>query len=947
MLSLFLIACGGGKEDSDQVPATQITIKTADIDLEKVSIDLNQKKSADVVLTRIFDDESETTLNLVISWGDGKLVLKDEAGNVIQLNYNDDLLTVGETDIKFTDPESKLDVEFLIELIPEQSEPSLTEVSLSLEKLTIDLNMSVTSSTNLVSKFDDNTEISDQLTFSWIKESGSLTLKNSSNTVIDLDYDSASLNTSSIPVTFIDPLSNVELSIEIVIVDEIVDPVELSIKKYVLTPNKVELSTDDEIVLSLSVIMSDDSQGVVPDDVICLLDAASGVISVTPNCKVTALQAGEVNVTVSRTEAISDSLVQKASVTVVSRSEPVVTITKVEINEKSPTLIEGLDLPLSFNVTYSNGKIEGNQFDKVECRSSSSLISITSNCVVTAISSGKAKIDLIMLTGDTPILIGSEIEITPTEIIKVEIDAHDPILVEGLELSLPLSVYYSNGVVKKNEFTDVKCISDSDFISITPTCNVTAISPGLAPISLELLVGGDPRLTGSQITIIPLAIKEVNVTPVAPRLSIGDVRSLKVIADYNNNTSVDVTAKSTCSLNTGNTVISLSNVCVIEALQNGSAEISVSVNEVTTIEPVLVSVTVSDGLVLDSGEYIILDVDYFGGDANTRVSCDQDFLLGVESNCEIFAYFPGEHEITATLKNITTGEFIRTVKRTVVVNAVPLGDFSQESDFTFLVSPNIYAIVFEINNVTMNNVYKITLSDNLLPPNIKLGVLSDLLISKLTCANTVSAAASIAGRVACGIEVSSDKIYVSLEDLNASEGLSGMISVVPDTDILQFAGPLKAGGDSNVAYIDAYEFAPITIGQTFVDGHVPANLEGLNVSRYYSDIELGMNPAANAGNFYTVTVTFEPPNSVGLANFDLQSVRIRWYGGTQEGDPDLQCLPQYDVVKTNTLSCTFDNIGQDHVFVEVHGNGADNLGLSNVTAVDGEITYSINISQVP
>ena len=1208
-LSLFLIACGGGKKDSDQVPPDQVTVKTAGLNLAKVSIDLNQNNSADVVLTRIFDDESETTLNLVISWDDENLVLNDESGNLIQLDYDKDLLIAGETSIKFTDPESKLDIEFLIELIQESIPPSIQQYVLSPNNLeleignTADLSISVTMSDgnnstvpedvicaldassavinvsedcqisaleagqaivtlaatediddNLIQKatvvvlppsvavitkaeiqaptdllvegldlqlsvkstysngdfsFDEfdvvkclsnssiititadckvtakspgkatielekliNADIElatfeievtprsvirlrvtpDKL-FLGNSESRSVKvladynngdmsvdvtaqsrcfLKNPVDDVISVqescfveaiqdgnaevsaelkdgsivnDISVASVNVSVVPPDItkieIDPSvkqiftnSSLQLSVNLiysngeVVKDDFTQVKCISNSPFVdvtpscnvtanstgtaiiqlellvestaelfesqievqaasithLTVSPINLVVKDGETQSLT-ILADYNNGDKNMDVTnqsrCLLHAGAGVVSVLDSCEFTALSTGNAKITA---ELIDGSPIDSVTVSQVEVLPP--DITKVKFDGHQSTLVEGLELSLPLSVYYSNGDVKKNEFTVVNCISESEFLSITPTCDVTAISSGVASIGLKLLVDGTPTLIETKIEIIPPDIIKVEIDTHDSTLVEGLELSLPLSVYYSNGVVKQNEFTVVKCISESVFISITPSCNVTAISAGDASIGLELLVDGTPTLIGSQIEIIPLTIKQFKVTPASPRLSIGDIRLLKVIADYNNDTSVDVTEKSSCSISAGNNIISLSSSCGIEALQNGSAEISVSVNDTTVIDPVVVHVTVSDDLVLDSGEFILLDADYFGGDANTRVSCDQDYLLGIESNCEIFAYFPGEHEITATLKNITTGEFIRTVKRTVVVKAVSLGDFSQKSDFSFLVSPNIYAIVFEISNVTMDNVYKITLSDNLLPSNIKLGVLSDLSTSKLACANTVPAA-SFEGRVACGIRATTDKIYISLEELNVNQGLSGVISIVPDADILQFAGPLKVGGGSNVAYIDAYEFAPLTVGQTFVGGHVPANLEGLNVSRYFSNLELGMNPAPNAGNFYTVTVTFEPANAVGLANFDLQSVRVRWYGGNKEGDPDLQCVPQYDAVKTNTLSCTFNNIGQDNIFVEVHGNGVDNLGLSNVTAVDGEITYSINLSQIP
>ena len=856
LLSLFLIACGGGKSnDPEQSPSPQVLITNASINLEKVSIDLNQNNSANVVLTRKFDDESETTINLVISWDAENLVLKDEADNLIALEFNKDALLAGEAAIKFKDPESNLDIEFTIELVPEQSEPAITEIFTSLDKLTIDLNTSDTSSVNLISKYDDNSESSEQLNFSWVKESDSLILKTSNDIEIALNYDSSSLNKNSIPVTFVDPVSNIELSIEIVIKDVIIDPIDLSIKKYVLAPDNVELSIGDETVLSLSVIMSDDSQGTVPNDVSCQLDSISDVVSVSSDCKVVALQAGEVKVTIMRTEAVNDSLIEKANITVLAESkpEPAITVSKVEINEKTPTLIQGLELPLTLTLTYSNDEIKDNQFDIVECRSSSSFISITSDCIVTGISPGKAIIDLVMLTSDTPTLIGSEIEITAPSITQLRMS--------------PQNLFLQNG----------------------------------------------------------------------------DSQLFKVFADYNNGASVDVTADTNCLVSSD--VLLVTELCDITANKNGSAQVTPTLKDGSVVDVVLAaSVEVSEAIVIYSGDYLMLIAEDFDGGLDVNISCSADFNLGLESNCEIFAFYPGSYQITATLRNASTGGVIDIVSRLVIVKAVPLGDYSLQSEFSVDIPPDVYDIFYEISNVSMDETYKVTLFDPLLSPDVKMAVLPDFLNGR-SCLNTVPSGA-LEYQVACGVATLSDKIYVHISPtpLHISTGLNAKIRVVPDDNVLKYDGPLKVEGGSNSAYLNAYEFVPLTVGEALVDGHVPANLDGLNVSRYYSSVPLGMNTAENAGNFYTVSVKFDSPN------YDSRSAIIRWYSakaGDEAGEPNSQCIPQSDSLETNTLTCTFDNIKQAYIFVEIHGNGVDNLGLSNITAVDGEIGYSIKLTQSP
>jgi len=1119
LLGILLIACGGGEKDPEQTSPVQVSVKSAGINLSKVSIDLNQNNSADVVLTRIFDDESETILNLTISWDSENLVLKDEAGNSIQLDYDKDLLTVGETSIEFKDPESNLDVKFSIEVIRESVTPNIQQYILSPSNITLgigdstDLIISVNMSDNTSGVVPEGLKCELDQTSTVINVSedcqitalavGQATVTLASTEEIDQSAIQKAIiivSPPTVPVVSMaeiqspsDPLIeglDLQLSVKLTYSnDEIAfdkfDAVKCSSSSSIITitagckitalsPGKaiIELSkTDADVALSsfeidviprsivkLSVtpdkiflgnnesqsikVLADYNNGVSNVDVTeqsrCFLkDISDSAISVTDSCNVNALEDGDAEVSA---ELKDGPVITDVSTAVVNVSIVPPHVTKIEIVSSIEQLLTLESLQLSVKLTFSNGDTTNDDFDKVKCISNSSFVEVSSGCKITGISPGQAIIQLESLVESSAELIGTEIdvlapsithlsvspnkiilkdgetkslnvfadynngeknvdvtskvrcllrtdnnvvnvldsceftalnvgnaeitaellagpavesistsqvEVLPADLVKVEIDEHDATLVEGLELPLSITLTYSDGEIKANAFDVVKCISSSDNIIISSECNISAVTSGNASINLEMLIDGTPVLGASTIEIIPLSITQIRISPSAPRLTIGDVQSLTVFADYNDLTSANVTSNSICSISAGNEVITMSGLCGIEAVQNGNAEITATLKDNSAVDPVVAKVTVSEGLVLNSGENVLLDAEYFGGDANTKVSCAQNFSLGIDTNCEVFAYFPGEYEITATLRNITTNEFIATVKRAVFVNAVSLGDFAQNNEFSLLVSPNIYEIVYEISNVTVDDVYKITLADSQLPPYIKLRVLPDL-TGSLSCANTVPAA-SFEGRVACGIRASSDKIYISLEDLNANQGLAGVISVSADADILQFQGPLKLGSGSNVAYENAYDFAPLTVGQTFSGGHVPANLVGLNVSRYYSNIDLGMNPAANAGNFYTVSITFESTNGALLANFDLQSVKIRWYSysGAKTGEPDLQCLPQNDLIKSNTLSCTFGNISQDSLFVEVHGNGVDNLGLSNITAVDGEIAYSISLSQLP
>jgi len=1119
-MSVTLFACGGGNTlDIDiNVDSDQVSVDSVSTSSEKVSINLNQDNSAQIVLTRKLSDDTEQSLNVFISWEADELSLKDELDNSFVATYDKEALLAGESStITVTDTESKIDFEINIQIIPQESASE-----------------------------------------------------------------------------------------------------ENPIKQFVISPVDRELEVGESLSLAVTVLMNDDTEGDLPDDVICTLEAQSTVISVSADCTVTALSPGEATVTLSSANRVDQSKVVKSVVIV---TEP--RLIEVEILPHNQQLFIDSELQLSLNFIYSNGSTSAGDFSTIQCYSDSVLISITTDCLITGLTSGSAVISLLsptidgvtlatstvevvpnaitslrmgmasltlskdetkttnvladfesgendieitslskclvksgaefvsvtegceitglakgsaeviaelksdstMITtnilsinvivpeilsmkispallelkrgsvdsvkvfadydnGDTDVditslakcslksgvdyisvtescevtavalgsaeiiaeltsdsskktlssgivevkesvisslriepsslsmnksdveavkvfadyengetntdvtslvrcvinegadsiavtesceitavetgnavvsvefLDGSSISSIPTAdvavvkyVTRIEFTSPSISLIEDLEKQSSLLVTYSDASTTLDDFSLVKCESNSPLITVTDNCYVKAVSAGTATVSLKLFTPSDVTLGELSVDVLPAVITKLYVSPNEKLLAIGDKKPFKVLADYNNKKSgVNVTSLSRCLLDSGNSIISITDAenCVVEGLQEGSGTVKAELNDGSIVESnVMATVSVIDAKIIPSGTTVVLDGAYFG-DAAANVSCDVEIAqIVINADCSVVGIFPGFFDVTATLTDSASGEVISTVVKPVAVEAAVLGDLSAANDFTFTVDPNIYVVVYKVANAATGEIYKVTLQDNSFSDTLSLSVLPDLSFNN-SCENTFPAAVFSRSQVACGIQTTADDFYILLDKLNPLVGLSGTITVNTDPNILLSHGKPVFG--ANGAYIDSYEFNSenlLVVGQPLTVGHVPANLDGINISRYYSNIDDGnMDPEPLSGD-YQISIQFDS------TNFDATSVVIGWDNADSIGNLVSICPYSDLLISNDTLSCTIINSAQTHIFVEVHGNGTDHNGVSNITAVDGEIGFNITLTQQP
>jgi len=857
ILSLLLLACGGAKKDDpEQFPPNQAAIVSADVNLSKVSIDLNNNNSADIVLTRKFDDDSETILKLVVAWDADKLVLKDDSDNVIELNYDNSELLAGTAAIKFSDPGSDLDIEFEVELIPESStpeEPAFVEVNASTEKLEIDLNVADRATFDLVSKFDDDSEVIQTFSFVWDDAQNSLHLRDAADTEITINFDAAALSTGIIEVTFIDSASSEQISIDVVIVavedNTGSNPQSPTIQKYLLAPQVKTIHAGENFQLNIAILMSDGSTGVVPTDVKCKLEAASIVIVVTPDCLVTGLLEGEAEVTLIGSQSIDDGLIQKA-----------------------------------------------------------------------------------------------KIKVLPPYITKAEITSSNVSVIEKLTIDLFVTLTYSNGDVVENNFNPVKCSSSSGLISVSDACIVTGNLPGIATVNLEVVGNNTVEIIGTQVEVIPASITRLRVIPDNLGMEVDANRSLRVIAEYNNNTSTDVSSDANCTIGSGVDVISVLPGCQIVGNKLGDASVNVTLNN-SEVTGVGATVRVMDPIVVYSGNNRLLNAIDFGGNASQIVTCvvDHDLPIPIiDTACNITAQFPGSYEVFATLKN-TDGN-TNTSTLPVIVKAAPLGDLGNAGSFPITMNISNPYTIYEVSGASFSDTYKVKLTvldDSILVPfYITMKVKTNIDGLDL-CENGMPKFKfnfDYNYDVACGIKASNDKFYINLQldpktDVTVA---NANITIEPDGNVLTYAGPLR-DFTGFPAYINRYDFEPLTLDTPLVDGHVPANVSGNNISRYNLSID---DPLVNSEK-YSLTVKFDS------LNFDNNSAIVRWYGGAQVGEPESQCLPNIKPGTIDSLVCEFDNVGQTNIFVEIRGNGEfESYIFNHVTAADGEIGYIILLEQI-
>ena len=297
LLSFILAACGKAElnmeVDVDPDPKSPALV-SADINLQKISINLNQKNTADVILTRKFDDDTETTLNLVVSWNEDDLFIKDDSGNAIALEFDKEKLLIGETDIKFKDPVSNRNIAFKLALVPITIPPAIISATLNVAQLTIDLNTSDVSTANLIRKYDNDTEVREDVTFQWINATSTLILKDASDVEISLNYDVSNLDLIS--VSFIDPVSNHEVEIEITIVQGSEPPVTINTVSKIEI-NDANLTVIEKLKLTLSVTLTyANGETTLKDFDVVKCKSSSVFIEVTPACVITGISPGEATI---------------------------------------------------------------------------------------------------------------------------------------------------------------------------------------------------------------------------------------------------------------------------------------------------------------------------------------------------------------------------------------------------------------------------------------------------------------------------------------------------------------------------------------------------------------------------------------------------------------------------------------------------------------------------
>ncbi len=403
-LSMLLLACSSEDKPNagNNSPEESVFLKA--YVSEKASVDLNVKNSIDIRLKRELDDSTEEEVNLVLTWSNDRLILSDNSGSEIDLEYDATALDVGETTLKFVDPVSMRDVEVTVELIKENS--SVIDAIIENGPV-IELNINESVELNLIRKLSDNTEQRSILILT--SEEELLTLKdNASGVMITLVYDAGALASGEASASFNDLLSTRGVIFTVKLIKDDIPSTVVTQVQIQGNAALIDLNGSTATELSLIRKFDDNTEEAVTlilaweiDKLMLKNKASDNLILLTYN---------EEERAVGKTTVMFEDPVSKLNVGFELTFIDIIRVIRVDIESHALTIHEGNSLQLSVKLTYSNDDIKFNEFDLVKCQSMSAVISVTAECLVSANSLGLAAIKLVMEEGNAE-LMGSEIEV--------------------------------------------------------------------------------------------------------------------------------------------------------------------------------------------------------------------------------------------------------------------------------------------------------------------------------------------------------------------------------------------------------------------------------------------------------------------------------------------------------------------------------------------------------
>lgn len=759
--------------------------------------------------------------------------------------------------------------------------PIAISAKASVDSLEIDLSKSHTVEFEITTEFNNNSTRTEKLTISWDADSENLSVTDSQNNPVKINYDVDDLFAGPSTVSISDEIFPEEIEIVIELISIELTSEDTVVELKVFSP-KTTLILGETVSLSLSALYDDGSSISDATSIAKCVGAAdsSAVITVNDLCEIEAIGEGRTTISAElKTPQSSDPTVQVLLIEVIS--SPTISMLMPSFNQNQ--LETGKQYTFTLSATNSDNQVIADARSVAKCVDASDtvgIISVTPNCVVTVGSElGQATVSAEILNPESqailPTVIAFNFEVVSTlptvETIAVSHTMDEMIIGEIKEFALTVTM--SDGTIHPNPRSIANCRKGLpvDFISVSNDCIVTAIraSNGQSvTVTAEFNGIQDvaPTIIFYEFKVIatPPTIDELTVNYANDILEVGSSIELGVTAVLSNGSTItDARSLVRCVDTSVETdLVNVTEDCNLTALKLGNGSVSVEL-----LDPQLetYSVVPLAFTIIDLYSSVAIDI------APETIS----------HSITLPAIEPGIYKVKVIVDDVAQG------------GPVLLGDSLEFAVFT---------------------------SDSQLPQ-----CLNFLHWSKRS--------------IACGVALSeTNDVVVSLFGL-PDEGFVGRLYLMLDNDILvtDDKGIAVAG--------DISDYVLLNPNTTYESGHVYVNERAASQSRYYFDRENGLSATASSyhvridfqadeqGLYHfdedTVTVGWQFNTSSGLpinyCNFDVGLAG--------------NCLRSSG---ESYIEITV-NASLEDLFIIVSGEFNQSLIPSPATA-DGELTYSITLT---
>ena len=846
---------------------------------------------------------------------------------------------------------------------PLVSTPHVVSVSAKTEVITIDLNVSQSVNFDVVTRFDDDSDKITSFIAVWSAENKSLSVTGGDeNAPIKFDYDVDALINTGTSITITDDLlpENVVVILNLIPV-EVVDVAIVKILPQVFPSN---FFVNDNFQLSIKAENSDAS---IVDDVLPLVVCSVETnlfISVTEQCEITALSAGEVDVIV--------ALVGDASIS----SSIKITVVPIPVLASISNLIpEALTAPfyiddtvqLAVKAKKSDDTFVENALSLVVCSVViNAVVNVGEDCMLTAVGAGSVTIH-VTLKADNAISAIITINVTAAPVpILVSSILPEPLVVAALYVddiySLAIKAKKSDDSIVDDALTLVTCSVVNELIAtVTSGCELTATGSGVTDVLISLKANTDISATLS-IRVLP----SIHFVENQVSIEAGKNLQLTLAGKFSNALpATDLFQWVKCS--TSSAFFSVTENCVVTAQSEGVSDVSLTfIDEnqsvvtldaatVTVTAPVIVTELIVSGgrqLWVGSSKVLMLSAKLSDGsvlnDARSIAKCIKrpfdSTIITVLDDCTVTGNIEGSagvsaELITQQLNAPTVTPFNLTVTTAPeILASVPVsiapGGWWFEHKFSGLDPAYTYKV--KLTSLEVDPLDEFIAFDIKPTPGLEL--------SDKICYNKPTSDLKINQKtIACGIDMSGTlgDLYVFFENRADVfvDGFEGTLELTLDDDILNNDNQGKQFPSSITDYV------VLQVGSEYSNGHVSSNELGANISRYRTDVDNGLLSSTSG---YQVAVTFQP-DKAGNYNIDLDNVRLGWQFGSADAKPFVYCTRATcacAIVGANSIVCDVLSGGLSDLFLFVYGNGFSDFSSSPATA-DGELSYTVIITNTP